>query len=73
DLIIGAALWNVRQTGLEKQQAVQEKLAELAVWREGIDAFLTASIATGEKSPSGLLMPNQSMLMGTKWFSARKL
>jgi 4-hydroxyphenylacetate 3-monooxygenase len=48
---------------LEKQQAVQEKLAELAVWREGIDAFLTASIATGEKSPSGLLMPNQSMLM----------
>jgi len=43
DLIIGAALWNVRQTGLEKQQAVQEKLAELAVWREGIDAFLTAS------------------------------
>ena len=63
DLIIGAALWNVRQTGLEKQQAVQEKLAELAVWREGIDAFLTASIATAEKSPSGLLMPNQSMLM----------
>jgi 4-hydroxyphenylacetate 3-monooxygenase len=63
DLIIGTALWNVRQTGLDKQQAVQEKLAELAVWREGIDAFLTASIAMGEKSPSGLLMPNQSMLM----------
>lgn len=63
DLIIGAALWNVRQTGLDKQQAVQEKLAELAVWREGIDAFLTASIATAEKSPNGLLMPNQSMLM----------
>lgn len=63
DLIIGAALWNVRQTGLDKQQAVQEKLAELAVWREGIDAFLTASIATAETSPSGLLMPNQSMLM----------
>ena len=31
DMIIGAALWNVRQTGLEKQQAVQEKLSELAV------------------------------------------
>ena len=28
DLIIGAALWNVKQTGLEKQQAVQEKLSE---------------------------------------------
>lgn len=63
DMIIGAALWNVKQTGLDKQQAVQEKLAELAVWREGIDAFLTASIATAEQSPNGLLMPNQSMLM----------
>jgi 4-hydroxyphenylacetate 3-monooxygenase len=63
DLMIGAALWNARQTGLEKQQAVQEKLAELAVWREGINAHLTAAIATGEKSPNGLLMPNQSLLM----------
>ena len=63
DLIIGAALWNVKQTGLDKQQAVQEKLSELAVWREGIDAFLTASIATAEESPNGLLMPNQSMFM----------
>jgi len=63
DLMIGAALWNVKQTGLDKQQAVQEKLAELAVWREGINAHLTASIATAEKSPNGLLMPNQSLLM----------
>ena len=63
DLLIGAALWNVKQTGLDKQQAVQEKLAELAVWREGINAHLTASIAMAEKSPNGLLMPNQSLLM----------
>jgi 4-hydroxyphenylacetate 3-monooxygenase len=62
DLLIGAALWNARQTGLEKQPAVQEKLAELAVWREGINAHLTAAIATAEKSPNGLLMPNQSLL-----------
>ncbi len=62
DLMIGAALWNVKQTGLDKQQAVQEKLAELAVWREGINAHLTASIATAETSPNGLLMPNQSLL-----------
>jgi 4-hydroxyphenylacetate 3-monooxygenase len=62
DLLIGAALWNARQTGLEKQPAVQEKLAELAVWREGINAHLTAAIATAEKSPNGLLMPNQSFL-----------
>jgi 4-hydroxyphenylacetate 3-monooxygenase len=62
DLMIGAALWNARQTGLDKQQAVQEKLSELAVWREGINAHLTAAIATGERSPNGLLMPNQSLL-----------
>jgi 4-hydroxyphenylacetate 3-monooxygenase len=63
DLIIGAALWNAKQTGLDKQQAVQEKLSELAVWREGINAHLTASIYMGEISPNGLLMPNQSLLM----------
>jgi 4-hydroxyphenylacetate 3-monooxygenase len=62
DLMIGAALWNARQTGLDGQQAVQEKLAEIAVWREGINAHLTAAIALGETSPAGLLMPNQSML-----------
>src|SRR5262249_2317682 len=59
---IGAALFNVRQTGLERQQAVQEKLATLACYREGINAHLTAAIATAERSPSGLLMPNQSLL-----------
>lgn len=62
DMMIGAALFNVRQTGLEKQQAVQEKLAHLAVYREGINAHLTAAIALGEKSPAGLMMPNQSLL-----------
>jgi 4-hydroxyphenylacetate 3-monooxygenase len=63
DLMIGAALWNVKQTGLEKQPAVQEKLATLACYREGINAHLTAAIALAEKSPAGLLMPNQSLLM----------
>jgi 4-hydroxyphenylacetate 3-monooxygenase len=62
DLMIGAALFNARQTGLEKQQAVQEKLATLACYREGINAHLTASIALAQKSPAGLLMPNQSLL-----------
>jgi len=62
DLMIGAALWNVRQTGLEKQPAVQEKLSQLAVYREGINAHLTAAIAMAEPSPGGLLMPNQSLL-----------
>jgi 4-hydroxyphenylacetate 3-monooxygenase len=62
DMMIGAALFNVRQTGLDKQQAVQEKLAEIAVYREGVNAHLTAAIALAEKSPRGLLMPNQSLL-----------
>ncbi|GLK68925.1 4-hydroxyphenylacetate 3-hydroxylase family protein [Hansschlegelia plantiphila] len=63
DLMIGAALWNVKQTGLEQQPAVQEKLATLACYREGINAHLTASIVDGEVSPGGLYMPNQSLLM----------
>jgi 4-hydroxyphenylacetate 3-monooxygenase len=62
DLMIGTALWNVKQTGLERQQAVQEKLATLAVYRENINAHLTAAIALAEPSPGGLLMPNQSLL-----------
>ena len=62
DLMIGAALHNVRQTGLEHQQAVQEKLAQLACYREGIHAHLTAAIALPERSPGGLMMPNQSLL-----------
>ncbi len=62
DMMIGAALFNVKQTGLDKNQAVREKLAMLACYREGINAHLTASIALAEKSPGGLLMPNQSLL-----------
>jgi 4-hydroxyphenylacetate 3-monooxygenase len=62
DMMIGAALFNVRQTGLDTQQAVREKIAELACYRETINAHLTAAIATAQKSPAGLLMPNQSLL-----------
>ncbi|MGH3517614.1 MAG: 4-hydroxyphenylacetate 3-hydroxylase family protein [Haloechinothrix sp.] len=62
DLMIGAALWNVKQTGLERQPAVQEKLATLACYREGINAHLTGAIAMAEPSPGGLVMPNQSLL-----------
>ncbi|MGP2439283.1 4-hydroxyphenylacetate 3-hydroxylase family protein [Streptomyces sp. JW3] len=62
DLMIGAALWNVRQTGLERRPAVQEKLARLACYREGVNAHLTAAIAMGTTSPGGLFMPDQSLL-----------
>src|SRR4029079_9773125 len=62
DMMIGVAMLNARQTGLERQQAVQEKLATLAVYRETINAHLTAAIACAARSPGGLLMPNQSLL-----------
>lgn len=62
DMMIGAAMWNAQQTGLDKMQAVKEKLADLVCYREGINAHLLASIAAAEKSPGGLLMPNQSLL-----------
>jgi 4-hydroxyphenylacetate 3-monooxygenase len=73
DLMIGAALWNVRQTGLQSQQAVQEKLAELAIFRESVNAHLTASIALAELSPGGLLMPNQSLLYSGRVLATRGL
>jgi 4-hydroxyphenylacetate 3-monooxygenase len=73
DLMIGAALHNARQTGLENQQAVQEKLAQLACYREGINAHLTAAIATAETSPAGLLMPNQSLLYCGRVFACSQL
>ncbi|MCG2622511.1 4-hydroxyphenylacetate 3-hydroxylase family protein [Arthrobacter sp. I2-34] len=73
DLMIGSALWNVKQTGLEKQQAVQEKLAQLACYREGINAHLTAAVANAETSPGGLLMPNQSLLYTGRVFALSQL
>jgi 4-hydroxyphenylacetate 3-monooxygenase len=73
DLLIGVALWNAKQTGLEKQQAVQEKLAQLACYREGINAHLTAAITTAERSPAGLLMPNQSLLFTGRVFACSQL
>ncbi|WP_122076115.1 4-hydroxyphenylacetate 3-hydroxylase family protein [Pseudophaeobacter sp. EL27] len=62
DMMIGAALFNIRQTGLDRLQGVQEKLSTLACYRESINAHLTAAIALAEKSPAGLMMPNQSLL-----------
>jgi 4-hydroxyphenylacetate 3-monooxygenase len=73
DMLIGAALFNVRQTGLEKQQAVQEKLTQLAIYREGINAHLTAAIALPERSPGGLMMPNQSLLYAGRVLACSQL
>jgi 4-hydroxyphenylacetate 3-monooxygenase len=73
DMMIGAALFNVRQTGLDRLQPVQEKLASLAVYREGINAHLTAAIALAERSPAGLMMPNQSLLYAGRVLAGSKL
>ncbi len=73
DMLIGAALYNVRQTGLEKQQAVQDKLTQLACYREGINAHLTAAVANGKRSPGGLLMPDQSLLFSGRVFATSQL
>ena len=61
DLMVGVAALNANQTGVT-HQGVREKLAELACYREGIHAHLTAAIELGETSPGGLLMPNQALL-----------
>lgn len=73
DLLIGAALFNLRQTGLDGLQPVQEKLAQLACYREGIEAHLTAAIVRAERSPSGLMMPNQSLLYAGRVFAGAQL
>jgi 4-hydroxyphenylacetate 3-monooxygenase len=73
DLLIGAALLNVRQTGLQGRQPVQEKLAALACYREGINAHLTAAVAEAEVSPGGLLMPNQSLLFAGRVLACSQL
>jgi 4-hydroxyphenylacetate 3-monooxygenase len=71
--MIGTALFNLRQTGLEQQQAVREKLATLACYREGINAHLTAAIAAAEPSPGGLLMPHQALLYSGRVLACSQL
>jgi 4-hydroxyphenylacetate 3-monooxygenase len=62
DLLLGLAYTNAQQTGVKMHQGVREKIAQLACYREGIAAHLAASIEMAERSPGGLLMPNQPLL-----------
>lgn len=73
DMLIGTAQWSCRQTGLENNPAVRQKLAELVCYREGINAHLTAAITNAEESPGGLLMPNQSLLYAGRVHACSKL
>lgn len=62
DLLIGTCLLRLRRSGLDGLQPVQDSLADLACFRETLNAHLTAAITLGERSPSGLYMPNQALL-----------
>ncbi|WP_027350121.1 4-hydroxyphenylacetate 3-hydroxylase family protein [Halotalea alkalilenta] len=73
DMMIGTAMWNAKQTGLDKLQAVREKLADLICYREGIHAHLIASITLAQQSPAGLLMPNQSILYAGRVLACSQL
>ena len=61
--VVGAWTREEEDACMARLASVQEKLATLACYREGINAHLTAAIATAEQSPGGLVMPNQSLLM----------
>jgi 4-hydroxyphenylacetate 3-monooxygenase len=54
-------------------QAVREKIAQIACYREGINAHLTAAIELAEPSPGGLLMPNQPMMYAGRVFASTQL
>jgi 4-hydroxyphenylacetate 3-monooxygenase len=73
DLMLGAAMFNAKQTGLDVQQAVREKLALLVQYRETINAHLLACIALAQPSPGGLLMPNPSMLYTGRYYAINQL
>ncbi len=73
DLLLGVAYANAQQTGIKIHQGVREKIAQVACYREGINAQLTASIECAEESPGGLLMPNQQLLYTGRVLAASQL
>ena len=73
DLILGVAYTSAAQTGVKMHQGVREKLAQLACYREGINAHLTAAVELAERSPGGLAMPNQPMLFAGRVFACTQL
>ncbi len=73
DLLLGVSYLNAVQTGVKMHQAVREKLAELACYRESIHAHLTASIELAQDSPGGLKMPNQALLYSGRVLACSQL
>jgi len=73
EFLLGVAYASARSTGVTMHQAVREKIAQIACYREGINAHLTAAIELAELSPGGLLMPNQSMMYAGRVFASTQL
>jgi len=73
DFLLGVAYASARSTGVTMHQAVREKIAQIACYREGINAHLTAAIELAEPSPGGLLMPNQPMMYAGRVFASTQL
>jgi 4-hydroxyphenylacetate 3-monooxygenase len=73
DLLLGFAHASARQTGVKMHQGVREKIAEVAAYREGINAFLTAAIELAEPSPGGFLMPHQPTMYSGRVFACTNL
>lgn len=73
DYILGFAHAGARQTGTKMHQGVREKIAEIAAYREGINAFLVAAIELAEPSPGGLLMPHQATMYSARVFACENL
>jgi Aromatic ring hydroxylase len=51
DFLLGVAYASARSTGVTMHQAVREKIAQIACYREGINAHLTAAIELAEPEP----------------------
>jgi 4-hydroxyphenylacetate 3-monooxygenase len=73
DYLLGVAYASARSTGVTMHQGVREKIAQIACYREGINAHLTAAIELAEPSPGGLLMPNQPMMYAGRVFASTQL
>lgn len=73
DFLLGFAYANARQTGTRMHQGVREKIAEVAAYREGLNAFLVAAIELAEPSPADLLMPHQQTIYAGRMFACANL
>src|SRR6201986_3462888 len=71
--LLGVAYASARSTGVTMHQAVREKIAQIACYREGLNAHLTAAIELAQPSPGGLLMPNQPMMYAGRVFASSQL